>query len=130
MAYLGHFRAVLSMQLYDCGKLLASPARDGADWLLWETEDRSGLNQTEIRRRRRAMTTKTWNGSNADWYTNNGGDWSPPGDPGSGDAVVINSGEAQLLSGDAAINVASISIGGSGFLAIQDPGATQSVSGN
>ena len=27
------------------------------------------------------MTTKTWNGSNADWYTNNGGDWSPPGRP-------------------------------------------------
>ena len=59
----------------------------------WETEDRSGLKQTETGRRRRAMTTRTWNGSNADWYTNNGGDWSPPGDPGSGDAVVINSGE-------------------------------------
>ena len=75
------------------------------------------------------MTTKTWNGSAADWYTNSGGDWSPPGDPGSGDAVVINSGEAQLLSGDAAISVASISITG-GLLAIQDPGVTQSVSGN
>ncbi len=75
------------------------------------------------------MTTKTWNGSTADWYFNNGGDWSPPGDPGSGDAVVINSGEAQLVSGDAAISVASISITG-GLLAIQDPGVTQSVSGN
>src|SRR5271166_3694001 len=86
--------------------------------------------QTEIRQGEVAMTTQTWNGSTADWYTNNGGDWSPPGDPGSGDAVVINGGEAQLVSGDAAISVASISIGGSGFLAIQDPGATQSVSGN
>ena len=27
------------------------------------------------------MTTKTWNGSNADWYTNNGGDWTPPATP-------------------------------------------------
>jgi len=75
------------------------------------------------------MTTKTWNGSTADWYFNNGGDWSPPGDPGSSDAVVINSGEAQLVSGDAGISVASISITG-GLLAIQDPGVTQSVSGN
>jgi hypothetical protein len=43
------------------------------------------------------MTTKTWNGSVADWYADSGGNWSPPGDPGSGDAVVINSGEAELL---------------------------------
>ena len=75
------------------------------------------------------MTTKTWNGSNADWYTNNGGDWTPPGDPGSSDAVVINSGEPELLSGDAAISVASISIT-VGLLAIQDPSVTQAVSGN
>jgi hypothetical protein len=40
------------------------------------------------------MTTKTWSGSSADWYADSGGDWSPPGDPGSGDDVVINSGEA------------------------------------
>ena len=66
----------------------------------------------------------------ADWYTSKGGVWNPAGDPGPTDAVVINSGEPELLSGDAGINVASISIGGSGFLAIQDPGATQSVSGN
>ena len=46
------------------------------------------------------MTTKTWNGSVADWYTNSGGDWSPTGDPGASDAVVINSGEPELLSGD------------------------------
>jgi hypothetical protein len=75
------------------------------------------------------MATKTWNGATADWYTNSGGDWTPVGDPGSGDAVVINSGEPELLSGDAAISVASISITG-GLLAIQDPGVTQSVSGN
>ena len=61
------------------------------------------------------MTTKTWNGSNADWYTSNGGDWTPPGDPGAGDAVVINGGEAQLISGDAGISVASISITVAGF---------------
>jgi hypothetical protein len=67
------------------------------------------------------MTTKTWNGSTADWYTNNGGDWILPGDPGSGDAVGINSGECELQSGDAAISVASISITG-GIFAIQDPG--------
>ena len=75
------------------------------------------------------MTTKTWNGSTADWYSNSGGDWSPAGDPGSGDAVVINSGEPELLSGDPAISVASISIAG-GLLAIQDPSVTQAVSGN
>jgi hypothetical protein len=75
------------------------------------------------------MATKTWNGATADWYTNSGGDWTPVGDPGSGDAVVTNSGEPELLSGDAAISVASISITG-GLLAIQDPGVTQSVSGN
>jgi hypothetical protein len=75
------------------------------------------------------MTTKTWNGSVADWYTNNGGDWILPGDPGSGDAVGINSGECELQSGDAAISVASISVTG-GIFAIQDAGVTQSVSGN
>jgi hypothetical protein len=58
------------------------------------------------------MTTKTWNGSTADWYTNSGGDWNPAGDPGAGDDVVINGGDAQLLSGDAAISVRSISITG------------------
>ena len=42
------------------------------------------------------MTTKTWNGSTADWYTSNGGDWTPTGDPGASDAVVINSGEGEL----------------------------------
>jgi hypothetical protein len=56
------------------------------------------------------MAMKTWNGSTADWYTNNGGDWTPPGDPGSGDDVVINSGEAELLSGDAPIS-ATIDVG-------------------
>jgi hypothetical protein len=75
------------------------------------------------------MTTSTWNDGTADWYTNNGGDWTPAGDPGPSSAVVINSGEPELESGDAAISVASISITG-GLLAIQDPGITQSVSGN
>ena len=75
------------------------------------------------------MTTKTWNGSVADWYTNNGGDWILPGDPGSGDAVGINSGECELQSGDVAISVASIIVTG-GIFAIQDPGVTQFVSGN
>jgi hypothetical protein len=74
------------------------------------------------------MTTKTWNGSSADWYADSGGDWSPPGDPGSGDSVVINSGEVELLSGAAAFSVASLTVTG-GTLAIQDPGKTQSVSG-
>ena len=73
------------------------------------------------------MPTKTWNGSSADWFTP--GDWSPTGDPGPTDDVVINSGEAELVSGDAAIKVASISLTG-GLLTIQDPGKTQSVSGN
>jgi hypothetical protein len=73
------------------------------------------------------MATKTWNGSTADWNTP--GDWSPTGVPGPTDDVVINSGEPQLFSGAAAINVKSISLTG-GFLAIEDPGKTQSVSGN
>ena len=75
------------------------------------------------------MTTSTWNDGTADWYTNNGGDWTPAGDPGPSSAVVINSGEPELESGDAAISVASISITG-GLLSIQDPGVTQTVSGN
>ena len=37
------------------------------------------------------MATKTWNGSNADWYT--AADWSPPGVPGAGDDVIISSGD-------------------------------------
>jgi hypothetical protein len=73
------------------------------------------------------MPTKTWNGSNADWFTP--GDWSPVGNPGPTDNVVFNSGEATLISTDAAIKVASITFTG-GFLAIQDPGKIQSVSGN
>ena len=56
------------------------------------------------------MPTKTWNGSSADWYTP--GDWSPTGVPGPTDDVVINSGEAELFSGDAAIKVKSISLHG------------------
>jgi hypothetical protein len=73
------------------------------------------------------MPTKTWNGATADWFTPS--DWSPVGNPGPTDNVVINSGEAQLFSTDAAIKVASITFTG-GFLAIQDPGKIQSVSGN
>jgi hypothetical protein len=75
------------------------------------------------------MATKTCNGSTNDWYTNNGGDWSPPGDPGSSDNVVINSGEAQLLSGRCR-NPRSVNLHRGGALYIQDPGKTQSVSGN
>ncbi len=70
------------------------------------------------------MTTKTWNTGTADWYTSKGGVWNPAGDPGPNDAVVINSGEPELSSGDPGINVASISIGGSGFLAIHALGST------
>ena len=73
------------------------------------------------------MTTKIWNGSTADWYADSGGDWSPAGDPTSGDDVEINSGEAEVLSGDPAFSVNSIAIGGSGALDIQDPGVTQSI---
>ncbi|RBP17550.1 hypothetical protein DFR50_10241 [Roseiarcus fermentans] len=75
------------------------------------------------------MTTKTWNGGNADWYANSGGDWSPPGDPGRGDAVVVASGSVKLSSGDAAINVGSLT-GTGGNFDIQDPGTIQSVTGN
>jgi hypothetical protein len=56
------------------------------------------------------MTTKTWNGANADWYTV--ADWSPTGVPGSSDDVVISSGDPFLQSGDAAVTVASIALGG------------------
>ena len=73
------------------------------------------------------MPTKTWNDSSADWYTP--ADWSPSGDPGPTDAVVINGGEVELLSGDAAIKVASISVTNA-VLAIQDTGKTESVSGS
>ncbi len=66
------------------------------------------------------MTTSTWNGSTADWYTNNGGDWTPAGDPGPSSAVVINSGEPELETpSEGGISVASISITG-GVLAIQE----------
>jgi hypothetical protein len=75
------------------------------------------------------MPTKTWNGASADWYANSGGNWIPAGDPGATDDVVINSGEAELLSGDAAIKVASVSVT-NGILALQDTGKTESVSGN
>ena len=76
------------------------------------------------------MTTKTWNGSNADWYTNNGGDWTPRATPAPATLSSSIAGNLELLSGDPGISVASISISGQGFLAIQDPGVTQSVSGN
>ena len=75
------------------------------------------------------MATKTWNGTSADWYASSGGNWMPAGDPGATDDVVINSGEALLESGDAAIHVKSLSVTG-GVLAIENSGKTQSVSGN
>ena len=75
------------------------------------------------------MPTKTWNGTTADWYADSGGDWIPSGDPGPTDAVVIDSGEAELESGDAAIKVASISVTG-GVLALEETGKTELVSGN
>ena len=56
-------------------------------------------------------------------------DWSLLRDPGPADDVVINGGEPQLESGDAAFRVSSITLNG-GTLAIQDPGKPQSVSGN
>ncbi len=74
------------------------------------------------------MPTKTWNGTSADWYQT-AGDWIPSGDPGPTDDVVIDSGEAELESGDAAIKVASISVTG-GVLALEETGKTESVSGN
>jgi len=76
------------------------------------------------------MTTKTWNGSNADWYANSGGDWSPAGDPGATDDVVIGGGTVTLTGGDAGITVNSITLSGTSVLQIHDPGATQSVAGN
>jgi hypothetical protein len=76
------------------------------------------------------MATKTWNGSNADWYANSGADWNPAGDPAASDDVVIGSGTVTLTSGDAGISVNSITLSGTGVLQIDDPGATQSVTGN
>ncbi len=72
------------------------------------------------------MATDTWNGSTADWYTS--ADWSA-GIPTRTSAVVINSGEPQLLSGDPGFTVASIRIGG-GSLWIADPSQTQHVRGS
>src|SRR5271166_2008693 len=76
------------------------------------------------------MATKTWNGSNADWYDNSGGDWSPTGDPATTDDVSIPSGTVTLANGDAGISVNSITLSSPGVLQIHDPGATQSVTGN
>jgi hypothetical protein len=73
------------------------------------------------------MATSTWNNSDDRW--NNPADWSPTGVPGPTDDVVIGGGIAELFSGDAAINVKSIRLTG-GFIDIQDPGKTQTVSGN
>src|SRR5580658_7788302 len=72
------------------------------------------------------MATDTWNGATTNWDT--ASDWSA-GVPVSTSAVVINSGQPEITSTTTAISVASISIAG-GLLSIQDPGATQSVSGN
>ncbi len=72
------------------------------------------------------MAINIWNGATADWYTS--ANWSR-GIPTSTSAVVINSGEPQLLSGDASATVASMHIGG-GELLINDPSQTLSVLGN
>ncbi len=72
------------------------------------------------------MATDAWNGSTADWYTS--AYWSN-GIPTRSSAVVINSGQAQLLTGDAGIIVYSMSIGG-GNLSIGDPSQTQRVLGD
>jgi hypothetical protein len=74
--------------------------------------------------------TKTWNGSNADWYANSSGDWTPPGDPAATDDVAIGSGTVTLAVGDAGISVNSITLSGSGVLQIRDPGGMQAVAGN
>jgi hypothetical protein len=44
------------------------------------------------------MTTKTWNGSNAGWHANSGGDWSPARDPAATDDVVLGR-DAVTLTG-------------------------------
>src|SRR5689334_4657602 len=76
------------------------------------------------------MATKTWDGTTNDWYNNNGADWTPVGDPASTDDVFINSGQANLQSGDAGFTVASITLSNSGSLAITDRGMIQSITGN
>jgi hypothetical protein len=45
------------------------------------------------------MATKTWNGSNADWYANSGANWNPAGDPAATDDVAIDSGTSPTVSG-------------------------------
>ncbi len=72
------------------------------------------------------MAQDIWNGATADWNTS--ADWSR-GIPKRTSAVVINSGEPELLSGDASVTVASTSLGG-GELYIYDPLQTLSVLGN
>jgi hypothetical protein len=62
------------------------------------------------------MATKTWDGTNNDWYNNSGADWSPGGDPGPGDDVVINSGIVTLTAVDPATTVNSITLNSSGTL--------------
>jgi hypothetical protein len=42
------------------------------------------------------MATKTWNGCDADWYANSGGDWSPARDPAAPDDVVIGRDDVTL----------------------------------
>src|SRR5271166_3625335 len=74
------------------------------------------------------MATKTWNGSNADWYT--AADWTGGTIPAATDDAVIPSGTLFLQSGDAGITVNSITLNSSGVFEIFDPGQTQSVTGN
>ncbi len=75
------------------------------------------------------MSTKTWNGSNADWTTP--ADWSGGTLPASTDDAVINSGTATIGATDAGITVKSVTLSGaSASLVVADPGQTQTVTGN
>jgi fibronectin-binding autotransporter adhesin len=56
------------------------------------------------------MATKTWNGSNADWFT--AADWTGGTVPTSGHDVIISSGDPFLQSGDPAATAASITLSG------------------
>ena len=74
------------------------------------------------------MPTKTWNGSDCRLVSPRA-TGAPQATPAPPTMSSSTAGKLQLLSGDAAINVKSITFTG-GFLAIQDPGKIQSVSGN
>ena len=76
------------------------------------------------------MTAISWaSGASGDWSLNT--NWNPQNEPGSGDDATIGVGGSYTVTLTTAVTVGSITLSDANAdLAIEDPGATEAVTGN